>query len=114
MPRILSLYTKLTSLKVTEDETFTDYIVKTKAIATSLKTAGEMISDSLLTAMILKGLPQEYKMFREVIGQKTLTFFLFKMELRAFKELEKSYTTQARGESVMEMKDKHKNPMLLT
>lgn len=38
MPRILSLYTKLTSLKVTEDETFTDYIVKTKAIATSLKT----------------------------------------------------------------------------
>lgn len=53
-------------------------------------------------------------MFREVIGQKTLTFFLFKMELHAFKELEKSYTTQARGESVMEMKDKHKNPMLLT
>lgn len=46
MLRILSLYTQLPSLKMAEDETMTDYMVKAETAATSLKTAGEIISES--------------------------------------------------------------------
>lgn len=76
---------------MTENGTFTDYMVK--AAATSLKTAGKIISDSLLIEMILKGPLLEFKMFPTVTDQKTLTFFQFKGKLSAFQESEKSCTT---------------------
>ena len=57
-PRIISLYTELTSLKMTGDEKVTEYMIRAETAASSLKAAGETISDSLLVAMILKGLPQ--------------------------------------------------------
>ena len=47
-PRIISLYTELTSLKMSEDECVTDYMIRAETAANSLKTAGETISDSLL------------------------------------------------------------------
>ena len=40
------------------DENITDYVLRAETAATSLKTAGETTSDSLLIAMILQGLPQ--------------------------------------------------------
>ena len=70
MPRVLNLYTQLSTLKMTEKEVVTDYMVRAETAVTSLKAAGENISDSLLIAMVLKGLPPEFKMFRAVIGQK--------------------------------------------
>ncbi|ESN99444.1 hypothetical protein HELRODRAFT_162993 [Helobdella robusta] len=39
------------------------YMLPAGTIASSLKTAGEVINDSLHIAMILKGLPQEFKTF---------------------------------------------------
>ena len=39
-----------------------DYMIKAETAATSLKNAGEIISDSMLIAMILKGLPSSYKL----------------------------------------------------
>lgn len=45
-------------------------MIKAETAATSLKTAGEIISDSLLIAIILKGLPPIYKTFCTVITQK--------------------------------------------
>lgn len=106
----VSLYTQLTSQKMSEDETVTDYMVKAETSVTSLSTANELISASLLIAMVLKNLPQEFKMFHAVIGQNTLKFSQFKLELRAFEESEKSCATQDRGESVMKTKDRHDNP----
>lgn len=90
-PRIISLYTELTSLKKSSDESVTDYILRAETAATSLKTSGEVISDSLLTAMVLKGLPAEFKPFSTVITQKdkSLTFSKFKVALRSFEETEK-------------------------
>lgn len=95
---------------MSEDETVTDYMVKAETSVTSLSTANELISASLLIAMVLKNLPQEFKMFHAVIGQNTLKFSQFKLELRAFEESEKSCATQDRGESVMKTKDRHDNP----
>ena len=54
-PRVIALYTELTSLKISEDCGLTDYVglLKAETAATSLKSAGEEISDSLLVAMVL-------------------------------------------------------------
>ena len=46
-PRIISLYTELTSLKMAGDEKVTDYVIRAETASASLKSAGETISDSL-------------------------------------------------------------------
>lgn len=74
------------------DENVTDYVLRAETAATSLKTAGETISDSLLIAMILKGLPQtRFKSFSTVVTQrdKEMSFGEFKVALRSFEETEK-------------------------
>ena len=73
-PRIISLYTVLTLLQ-------------------ALKNAREVISDSLLIAMVMKGLPREYQSFVAVMAQqdKVLTFLEFKAALRSYKETVKTW-----------------------
>ncbi|XP_067051318.1 uncharacterized protein [Acropora muricata] len=90
-PRIIALYTELTSLHMGEGETTTDYIIRAETAATSLKAAGEVISDGLLVAMTLKGLPTNYKTFGTVVMQREtqITFSDFKVALRNRKENER-------------------------
>ena len=52
------------------EESVTDYILRAERAATSLKTAGEIISDSLLVAMAIKGRTAKFKTFSTVITQK--------------------------------------------
>src|SRR6218665_329968 len=91
-PKIISLYTDLTTSSKSEDETVTDYMLRAETAASWLKTAGEVVSDSLLIAMILKGLPLAYKTFCTVTTQKDKdhTFAEFKVALRSFEETEKT------------------------
>ncbi|KAJ8044050.1 hypothetical protein HOLleu_11401 [Holothuria leucospilota] len=72
-PKIFVLYTELTSLKKSAQESITNYLIRAETAATSLKTSSETISDSLLIAMILKGLPPKFKPFSTVITQKDKT-----------------------------------------
>ena len=61
-------------------------MLQAETAATSLKLAGEQISDSLLIGMIIKGLPsEEYKPFSTVVTQKDkdLSFGEFKASLRS-------------------------------
>ena len=90
-PRVIALYTELTSLKMSEDCGLTDYVLKAETAATSLKSAGEEISDSLLVAMVLKGLPMQYNTFKTVVTQseRDMSFTEFKVALRSFEETEK-------------------------
>ena len=69
----------------------TDYMVTAEAAVAALKNAREKVRDTLLIAMILKGLPQEFKAFNTVITQKDKqpTYPEFKVALRAFEENEK-------------------------
>ena len=92
-PRIISLYTELTSLKMNSQESVTDYVIRAETAANSLKQAGEVVSDSLLIAMVLKGLPLIFKTFSTVITQKdtTMNFMDFKIALRNFEETEKAH-----------------------
>ena len=91
-PRIIALYTELTSLEMREGESTTDYILRAEKAATALKAADEVISDGLLVAMALKGLPSGYKTFATVVTQKEtqMTFSEFKTALRNHEETEKS------------------------
>ena len=87
-PRIIALYTQLTSLTMNGEISLTDYVLKAETAATLLKTAGEKISDSLLIAMILKGLPASYDTFKTVVTQRDgqMAFIEFKVSLRKYEE----------------------------
>ena len=90
-PRILSLYKELTSLIKGSNECVTDYLIRGETAAASLKSAGETISDSLLIAMVLKGLPSSYGTFSTIITQRegTMSFSDFKASLRSQEESDK-------------------------
>ena len=109
-PRIISLYTQLTSLKKGENESTTDYVIRAETAATALKAAEEVISDGLLIAMVLKGLPKNYKTFTAVVIQreKQMTFSEFKTLLRDYEESERdrNETTPTEKDSVMLNKPK--------
>ena len=102
-PRIISLYTELTSLMKLADESVTDYMIRAETAAVSWKTSGEVISDSLLIAMILKGLPSEFKPFTTVITlkDKSLNFSEFKVALRSYEETEKACKSNVEKDDVV-------------
>ena len=91
-PRIISLYTELTSLIKSANETVTDYVIRAETTAAALRNAEENVSDSLLIAMALKGLPESYKPFVVVVTQsdKQQTFIEFKEALRSFEDTERA------------------------
>ena len=69
-PRIIYLYTQLTNLEMSEGESVTDYVIRAEKTSTALQAAGEKLSDSLLMAMMMKGLPEKYATFCAVMTQK--------------------------------------------
>ena len=92
-PRIITLYTELTSLMKLASESVTDYIIRAEKITTALRDAGEIVSDGLLVAMVLKGLSDEFSSFVVVTTQneaQQTDFAKFKMALRNFEDTEKS------------------------
>lgn len=90
-PRVITLYTELTSLVKHTTESVTDYIIRAETTKASLTNAGETIQESLLIAMVLKGLPKEFQAFTTVITQREtpMTFSDFKVALRNFEDTEK-------------------------
>ena len=109
-PRVISLYTELTSLRMGSEESVTDYVIRAEKTSTSLKSAGEVISDGLLVAMVLKGLPSSFKTFSTVISQKEkqVTFTEFKISLRSFEETERGQIGSSCNENVMHVKNDYK------
>ena len=93
-PRIITLYTELTSLEKELHETVTDYLIRAEKAITALKNAKETLSDGLIIAMILKGLPDSCKPFSIHVTQsaREITFAKFKSMLRSFEETEKLNT----------------------
>lgn len=97
-----ALYTELTSLQKMSSESVTDYVIRTETSITVLHNAGEVLSDGLLVAMILKGLPESFKQFSIFItqGDETLPFAEFKTKLRCYESTE-SMRTAAADDNVM-------------
>ena len=89
-PRVVTLWTQLTTLVRGPSEDVTDYIIKAENSVSALRNAGEVVSDSLLIAMVLKGLPSSFKPFEVVVTQNhdVLTFSDFKIALRNYEDTE--------------------------
>ena len=87
-PRIITLYTELTSLEKALHETVTDYLIRAEKAITALKNAKETLSDGLI-----KGLPDSYKPLSIHVTQSAsdpkCKFVKFKSMLRSFEETEK-------------------------
>lgn len=96
-PRVLTLYEQLTTVKMTESEDITDYLIRSENYAAGLRSAGETISDNLIIAMIMKGLPPSYQPFVVVHTQldKNQTFTEFKAALTNFDHSESARCSQS-------------------
>ena len=101
-PRILSLYEELTTLKMAIEEDTTDYLIRAERATTGLRNAGETITDNLVIAMILKGLPEFFKPFVVVHTQldKYKTLSQFKAALTNYANTEAIRSTQEQSSAM--------------
>ena len=106
------MYIELTSLPKGHDDCITDYVLRAETAAASLKSAGETVSDSLLIAMVLKGLPPKYKTFSAIVSQRDdkddkIKFQESKVAPKSYEETDKSCSPpQADEDNVMNCKSK--------
>ena len=101
-PRVILLYSQLCSLRKTQEEDVTDYMIRAETIAASLRNTGAQFDDAFLIAIVLKGLPNDYHTFSLLTTQseKEMTFQEFKVSLRNFEENEKA-TSSTDSDRVM-------------
>ena len=67
-PRIQTLLTQLAGLKMAPGEKVTDYLSRAEGIQLDLQEAGEMTSNAMFSAMVLKGLPPTFESIATVLN----------------------------------------------
>ena len=59
--RVLTLYAELKTITMMDHGDVTVYIIRAERATTGLQASGKTIPDTLVMAMVLKGLPESYK-----------------------------------------------------
>ncbi len=72
-PRVIMLMEHLTSLRMKEGESMSDYLIRAEDLSYNLEAAKEKISDSMLVSLVLKGLPDSYEYFKTVHNYRAET-----------------------------------------
>ena len=110
-PCVLTLYTNLCNLQM-GTKSLTEYVSKAERLSTNLKSCNETVSDSMLIAMVMRGLPESYSSFIVVITQssKEYTFLEFKAAIHNFNKNMKSRNDVSldRKDNVMQSKEHYK------
>ena len=95
-PRIMTLMTQLTSLKLGPSESMETYLNRAREISYNLSEVQEPVSDSMLTSLVLRGLPEQYNSFVTVQNFSTCDFAETRRKLQTFADnlLSKETDTQ--------------------
>ena len=106
--RVLTLNTNLCNLQM-ETKSLTEYVSKAERLSTNLKSCNDTVSDSMLIAMVMQGLPETYSSFIVLITQssKEYTFLEFKATIHNFNKNMKSRNDVSldRKDNVMHSKE---------
>ena len=93
-PAIKELYHCIqnSSLIKRREESVTENVIRAETAAAALRNVGETVSNSLVIAMVVKGLPDCFQSFGAVITQseQQQSISIFEVALRSFEETEKS------------------------
>ena len=104
--RVLSLFTEIGSLKKKDCESVTRYILRAEEIMLALKVAKHPIDEMMSIALVVNGLPGEYKHFRTIVFQtdNIKTFSDLKNSLINFEHDEVNKVTQSDNHVVLKVK----------
>ena len=83
-PRVMTLMTQLTSLKLGGGESMELYLNRAREISYNLQEVKEPVSDSMLTSLVLRGLPEMYSSFVTVQNFSTADFAETRRKLQSF------------------------------
>ena len=83
------------SLRSEQNEGVTDYIIGTEATVTALRNTGETLSDGLIIAMVLKGLPRTFNAFSIYVTHSR--------KERTFSEDTDKYNQNSNDDNVMKL-----------
>ena len=109
-PRILALYSELFSSSKHKDETVMDFMLRIETKVAHLKDAGEVFSESLLQAIVLRALPDEFSAFCTINTQEETNFAQFKIRLRAEEErILRQGEANNKNTEIMAMKERRPN-----
>ena len=67
-PRVQRMLNEISNLKLEASESIKDYILRSENLQMNLQEAGEGISEKMMIAMLLKGLPKEFDNFTTVVN----------------------------------------------
>ena len=98
--KLLSLFTELGSLHKEQGESITAYVLRCEETLLSLKQCNHPIDDMMAIALVVKGLPSEYRHFRTIVFQtETIkSFENLKSALINFEHDELKHSSETKSE----------------
>lgn len=108
---IINLYTSLTKIRMADNESVTDYIIRAENTITALIDARETMIHGLVIAMILGELPDSFKPLVVHVTQNedNIMFTVFKRRIQVFEKAEKMKETKS-TDDVMKICAKERIP----